>query len=177
MSDYLLDTNILSYWYNDRCPQHKRVVAHVEAVCQGDPQTPYIPRLFISAVTVGEIVYGHRYATKPNASEQKKYREFVHQQCPESLDIDSHVSEYYGELKAWLMNKFAPKTMRTRAKRLGQLEDPATTEKLGVQENDVWIAAQAMTLNLVLVTNDSRGNFGRLQRRFARILRVENWAK
>jgi len=177
LSDYLLDTNILRYWYDPTCSEHKNVLTHVEAVCQSDPQTLYIPRLFISAATVGEIEFGHRYAPTQNPTEQAKYLKFVRQQCPQSLDIDSHVSKYYGELKAWLMNKFAPRTLRTRPKRLKQLVDPVTTEELGVQENDVWIAAQAMTLNLVLVTNDSRGYFGELQRHFAPTLQVENWAK
>ncbi len=177
MSDYLLDTNILRYWYDTDCPEHKNVLAHVRAVRQPDPQTQYVPRLFVSVITVGEIEYGHRYATTPNASEQSKYQAFVREQCPERLDIVTHVGEHYGELKAWLMSNFSPRTMRTRATRLKQLVDPATTEELGVQENDVWITAQAITFNLVLVTHDSRGNFGRLQRQFALELRVEDWAR
>ena len=80
-------------------------------------------------------------------------------------------------MKAWLMNSFSPKTMRTKAKRLKQLVDPATTEELGVQENDVWIAAQAMTFNLVLVTHDHKGYFGKLQKKFAPELQVEDWAR
>jgi len=177
VSDYLLDTNILRYWYDDRCPEHTKVLAHVQAVRQPDPQTSYIPRLFISAVTVGEIEYGHRYVLNPDRAEQAEYVAFVRRQCPESLEIDSHVSEYYGELKAWLMSTFAPKAMRTKARRLGQLVHPTTVEPLGIEENDVWIAAQAITFGLVLVTNDTRGRFGELQRHFARTLRVENWAK
>jgi len=177
VSDYLLDTNILSYWYNDRCPQHKKVLAHAGAVRQPDPETQYVSHLFISAITLGEIEYGRRYALKPNSPEQAEYMEFVHQQCPVALDIDSHVCEHYGELKAWLMKTFPPDGMRRRATKLKQLEYPTTTQKLGVEENDVWIAAQAITLNLVLVTNDTRGRFGELQRQFAPALQVENWAK
>ena len=178
MSDYLLDTNILRYWYDTGCPEHAKVLANVRAVRHPDPQTQYVPRLFVSVITVGEIEYGHRYAPTPNVSDQLKYCAFVRQQCPAPLEIITHVSRYYGELKAWLMGNFCPKTMRTRATRLKQLVDPATTEQqLHVQENDVWIAAQAMTFNLVLVTHDSRGNFGRLQRQFTPELRVEDWAR
>ena len=177
MSDYLLDTNILRYWYDDRCSQHDKVLARVQAVCLPDPQTQYIPRLFVSVVTMGEIEYGHRYAPKPDRAKQLKYQEFVRQQCPEHLEIIAHVADAYGKMKAWLMNNFAPKTMRTKAKRLEQLVNPITTEKLGVQENDVWIAAQAMTFNLVLITHDHKGNFGKLQRKFAPELQVEDWAR
>ena len=177
MSDYLLDTNILRYWYDDRCSQHAKVLARVQTVCQPDPETQYVPRLFVSVVTMGEIEYGHRYAKRPNVSEQAKYQTFVRQQCPEPLEIITHAAESYGEMKAWLMNSFSPKTMRTRAARLKQLIDPATTEELGVQENDVWIATQAMTFNLVLVTHDHKGNFGKLQKKFAPELQVEDWAR
>jgi len=177
VSDYLLDTNILRYWYDDNYSEHEKVLARVQAVSTPDPDTQYVPRLFVSVVTMGEIEYGHRYTEKPSISEQSKYLAFVREQCPEPLEVVTHVTEYYGMLKAWLMNNFSPRTMRGKAARLRQLVDPTTTEKLGVQENDVWIAAQAMTFNLVLVTHDHRGNFGKLQRKFEPELQVEDWAE
>jgi len=177
MSDYLLDTNILRYWYDTDCPEHENVLGRIEAVCVLDPETQYVPRLFVSVVTMGEIEYGHRRTPKPNVSKQREYMTFVRERCPEPLDILTHVAEYYGVLKAWLMNKFSPLTMRTKAARLRQLVDPATTEELGVQENDVWIAAQAMTFDLVLVTHDHKGYFGKLQRKFEPELQVEDWAR
>ena len=177
MSDYLLGTNILRYWYDDRCLQHAKVIARVQAVCRPDPEKQYIPRLFVSVVTMGEIEYGHRYAPAPNVSEQSKYHAFVREQCPEPLEVITHAAEHYGVMKAWLMNNFSPKTMRSGAARLKQLIGPATTEELGVQENDVWIAAQAMTFNLVLVTHDHKGNFGKLQKKFAPELQVEDWVR
>ena len=59
MTDYLLDTNILTYWYNARCPQNKNVIRKIEQVRQPDPQTGYVSRLFISVVTLAEVEYGH----------------------------------------------------------------------------------------------------------------------
>ena len=175
MPDYLLDTNIVKYWYDDTSPQHANVLARVQTVRQPCPLTQYVPRLFISVVTLGEIEYGHRVTLKPDTTKQAEYMAFVREQCPQRLEITSHVAGYYGELKAWLFNNFSDKRKRTRAKRLNELVDPTTGSKLGVEENDIWIAAQAITFNLVLVTNDSRGNFGRLQRHFATMLRLENW--
>ena len=176
MPDYLLDTNIVRYWYDTRCPEHAKVLARVQTIRQSDPQTQYVPRLFISVVTVGEIEYGHRVTATPNVSKQFEYLTFVREQCPEPLDIIAHVGEHYGELKAWLMNNCSPKWMRTRARRLKELVDPTTAEELGADENDLWITAQAMTFNLVLVTHDSGGHFGNLLRQFATTLRVEDWA-
>jgi len=171
--DYLLDTNIVSYWYYSRCPEHPKVLAHVKAVRKPDPQTHYVPRLFISVVTLGEIEQGHRSARTPNASVQSEYMTFVREECPEPLEITKHVAVPYGDLKAWLFDQ----KKRTRIERAKQLVDPASARELEADENDIWIAAQAMTLNLVLVTHDSRGRFGELQRQFATTLRVEDWTR
>lgn len=177
MPDYLLDTNIVSYWYDSSRPEHLKVLAHVKAVRQPDPQTQYIPRLFISVITLGEIEQGHRSAQTPNASVQSEYMTFVREQCPEPLEITTHVSDPYGQLKAWLFNKFSDKKKRTRTERAKQIVDPMPARELGADENDIWIAAQAMTLNLVLVTHDTDGHFGELQRQFATTLRVEDWTQ
>ena len=173
MPDYLLDTNILSYWYDSRRPEHPKVLAHVKAVRQPDPQTQYVPRFFISVVTLGEIEQGHRSAQTPNASVQSEYMTFVREQCPEPLEITKHVAPQYGDLKAWLFDK----KKRTKSERAKQLVAPASARELHADENDIWIAAQAMTLNLVLVTHDSRGRFRELQRHFAKMLRVEDWTQ
>ncbi len=55
MADYLLDTNILRYWYDTACGEHVKVAGWVNAARQPDPQTNYVSRLFVSVVTLGEI--------------------------------------------------------------------------------------------------------------------------
>jgi predicted nucleic acid-binding protein len=171
--NYLLDTNIVSYWYDDHCKEHAKVLARVQAVCQTDPQTKYVSRLFISVVTLGEIEQGHRSAPAPNASVQAEYMAFVREQCREPLEITKHVAVPYGDLKAWLYDQ----KKRTKIERAMQLVDPASAKELLADENDIWIAAQAMTFNLVLVTHDSRGHFGELQRQFVTTLQVEDWTQ
>ena len=171
--NYLLDTNIVSYWYDDRCREHAKVLARVQAVCQSDPQTKSVSRLFISVVTLGEIEQGHRSAPTPNASVQAEYMAFVRDECQEPLEITKHVAVPYGDLKAWLFEQ----KKRTKIERAMQLVDPASAKELHADENDIWIAAQAMTLGLVLVTHDSRGKFRELQQHFAPTLRVEDWAR
>ena len=176
MPDYLLDTNIVSYWYDTCCAEHPKVLAHVKSVRHPDPETQYVPRLFISVVTLGEIEYGHRVLATRNVAKQSEYMAFLREQCPEPLEIITHVSANYGELKAWLFNGFSERRKRTKLRRAKESVDPTTGKELGVDENDIWIAAQAMTFDLVLVTHDTRGSFGRLQRHFAPTLRVEDWA-
>jgi len=174
--DYLLDTNILRYWYDTRCVEHPRVVRRVKAARQPDPQTHSMSRLFVSVVTLGEIEYGHRVTHAPDPAKQAAYAKFVREQCPVAVEITKHVAEQYGEMRAWLFNKFGPIAKKSKTKRAEELVNPATGKELGIDENDIWIAAQAMTHNLVLVTHDSRGNFGEVLRQFAPALTVGDWA-
>jgi tRNA(fMet)-specific endonuclease VapC len=78
----------------------------------------------------------------------------------------------YGDLRARLFEKFAPKKRRRKGLRPEELVDPVTAKELGIQENDLWIAAQAIERNLVLVTNDA---MARIQE-VASELKVEDWA-
>ena len=178
MVAYLLDTNIVSFWYDDHRAEHANVVGHVEAARQPDPKG-YIPRLFISVVALGEIEFGHKVAPTPDHQAQAQYLEFVRNEVPETLEITAHVSESYGALKAWLFENFRdPKKTRKRL-RLEQLVSPIAARELGADENDLWITAQAMYHELVLVTHDSHGHFGEMLQHFAKKLRirVEDWAQ
>ena len=100
---------IVRYWYDTDRPEHGKVIARVQNVRHPNPQTQYVPRLFTSVVTIGEIEYGHRVTTTPDASKQSEYLKFVNEQCPERLDITRHVGEQYGTLRAWLFNTFSDK--------------------------------------------------------------------
>ena len=176
MADYLLDTNILRYWYDISCDEHARVVSRVNAARQPDSQTNYVSRLFVSVVTLGEMEYGHRVVQVPDAAKQAAYAKFMREQCPVAIEMTEHVAERYGEMRAWLFNNCGPRAKRSKAKRAEELVNPTTGKELGIDENDLWIAAQAMTHNLVLVTHDSRGNFGKVLKQFAPALTVEDRA-
>ena len=127
----------------------------------------YVSRLFVSVVTLGEIEYGHRVAHAPDPAKQAAYAKFVLDQCPVAVELTKHVAEQYGEMRAWLFNNLGPIAKRSKATRAEELVNPATGKELGIDENDIWIAAQAMTHNLVLVSHDSRGNFGKVLSQFA----------
>jgi hypothetical protein len=190
VADYLLDTNVISHWYDaihdgrsSPAAACHRVLENIARVRMPDPQTGYIPRFFVSFITKGEMEFAARASTTPD-KQNKDYairdadkQRFLREQCPVELEWDHHVPEAYGELKAWVFEKCGPRVLRSKANRFKQLTDPVTATALDIGDNDLWIAAQAMTHDLVLVTQDRRGNFGKLLTQFASSLRVEDWAK
>lgn len=85
--------------------------------------------IYVSEITMGELFYG-----TANSKRKQENRRIYLSFCEElyRVPIDAHISEVYGSVKADL-------------RKTGNL----------IPENDIWIAATAIALNLVLVTNDS----------------------
>jgi tRNA(fMet)-specific endonuclease VapC len=52
---YLVDTNIVVYWFDARRPQYECVVRHIQELPEATP-------LMISAITLGEIEFGLQVA-------------------------------------------------------------------------------------------------------------------
>ena len=163
MHGYLLDTNIVAYWFDTRRPQHERVAQRIQELPETTP-------LMISAITLGEIEYGLQ-VSKVNTLEQEVFRAFIHTNLPMVLDVTKTTRIYYGALRADVFEKYAPNAKRRSGLRPEQLIDPVTSQELGIQENDLWIAAQALEYNLVFVTNDKMERI----RDVCEDLRVENW--
>ena len=176
MQDYMLDTNIIAFWFDTARPEHSKVVARVNAARRPGPQTNYVSHLYVSVITLGEIEYGHRVAFTPDLAKQAAYSKFVQEQCPDAREITKHVASQYAELRGWLFNNCAPKGKKSKTKRAEELVYPTTGRELGIDENDIWIAAQAKAHNLVLVTHDSKYNFVNMLNQFASTLQVEDWA-
>ncbi|UCE58409.1 MAG: PIN domain-containing protein [Phycisphaerales bacterium] len=166
MDGYLLDTNIVKYWHDTRCPEHGLVAARVE---QLDERAP----LYVSVITLGEIEFGHRAESPITTESQREFSSFVSERLPDRLKVDRHSVSHYGDLRARLFEKYAPIGKRAKVKRPEQLIDPVTAKTLGIQENDLWIAAQALERNLVLVTHDKMDHI----RKVASELRIEDWAE
>jgi len=166
MRGYLLDTNIIEFWFNSNKnkQKHDSVLRRIDAL---DPNTP----LATSVVVLGEIEYG--YESAPHRREHVgKVLRFVQTQLPRILKVTLPTAQAYGQLRAALFDKYAPKKDR-KGLRPEQLTDPITSKELGIQENDLWIAAQALERNLVLVTDDKMDRI----RTVAQKLKLENWAR
>lgn len=136
-------------------------------------QIPADAPIVISAITLGEIEYGHKVAAPAGPTQiQRDFIAFVQKNFPLSIPITDMTTFSYGIIRARLFERFAPKKKKRKGLRPEQLLDPLTSRVLGIQENDLWIAAQALERNLVLVTNDSIGRV----KEVVPELQVENWS-
>ena len=169
MRDYLLDTNIWAYWFDPKnySEQHANIQERLKNL-------PSFARLNISVISCGEIDYGNSVNQKKELSRKAEFRKFIDGVAPWLVSIERHTAKTYGELRARLFEKYAPKNKRTKGLRPEQLIDPVTSLELGIQENDLWITAQAATFNLTLVTNDQKMNH--IHEIAGKSLHVDNWA-
>lgn len=139
---HILDTNAFRWWVDAANPHHAEAVARITEL--GDTF------VFLSTITAGEVEFG---LARPHNLDQEIVRS-IRQGLSrfKILEIDRHVTECYGRLRAWLLERFRPERRKIRS--LSQLSDPVTDLELGIQENDLWLVSQAITNDLVLVTGD-----------------------
>ncbi|MBW8014621.1 MAG: type II toxin-antitoxin system VapC family toxin [Planctomycetes bacterium] len=161
MRDYLLDTNIWGYLFNSKkYPQeHATILKRLNNLTSDN-------KLSISIISWGEISVGLPRDIPRN------HLKFITAVNPLRIGLDTHVAEKYGELRGLLVkaNKF-PK--RIKGLNHEQLVDRFTWLEVGSLENDLWIAAQAITLNLTLVTNDKMEHIKKIA---GESLHIDNWA-
>ena len=162
---YLLDTNLVSALWDRLHPQHDSARSHVEAF-GSDP-------VYVSVVTFAEIEYGLLTAPRISGTRQSMVRDAM-RAFRLVLDIGGHTYGCYADLRARLFGKYSPKDGRGRlkAKRVADLWERTPDKLLGIQENDLWLAGQAMERDLVLVTSD---RMTRIIEVAASDLRVQKW--
>ena len=105
MRCYLFDTNIWSDWYRK---DHDIIgkVGHLE-------KSDHIIR---ASVVWGEAVYGANVQSTGNSFDFSKYSQLIEtNSLPIICKIDKHTAQIYGELRAKLFEKCAPKVKRTNA--------------------------------------------------------------
>ncbi len=175
MRDFLLDTNTIRYWYDTECPEHSAVISNVNALrVVASGQHPE-PKFVISVISLGEINFGLRVQKSELAAHSTANRKFVEEQLPTAWDVTADATEAYGELRARLFDRYAPGAMRKSGKRPEQLINPATALSLQIQENDLWICAQAVAHGFVLVTNDRMRAIREVSGSMQSPLLLQNW--
>jgi tRNA(fMet)-specific endonuclease VapC len=165
---YLLDTQTLCYWFDRHDPRFSKVNAAVNRLPSDAP-------LYVSAVTLGEICYGHAANPSGAGVKRSEFELFIHTKLPQPLEISHHTSEPYGKVRGLLVDRFPPSGGWTKKRRAEQMTDPVTGRELGIDENDLWIVAQAIERGLVLATADRMVRIRDAVAALYPLFTIENW--
>jgi len=154
---FLLDTSVASVAASPSSPKY----AAVQSFLNGAPL--FADQLFLSVVTIAEVQAGHQLlphrlpAPSAESIEVVRQRMLLISQLGTILPVTTHVAHEHARLKIAYALKFAPNMARRGALKSKPVElwhEGLTAGSLQVTENDLWIAATAITHDLMLLTAD-----------------------
>ena len=154
---YLLDTSVASVAATPSSPKH----VAVQSFLNGTPM--FADELFLSTVTIAEVQLGlHLLPHKlPAPSAQSiadvRQKALLIGQLGTILPVTTHIAHDHARLKIAYALQFAPNMLRRGALKGKPVElwhEGLTAGSLQVTENDLWIAATAITHGLILLTAD-----------------------
>ena len=155
---FLLDTSAISSLSNQRHALHARAIAFKDANV-GQEQ-----RLFICVISLSEMQFGLSLyeGRSPRTSEANldtvRRRINAAGRLSDPLEVTRHVAIEQGRLRSKWAWKVAPNKAAQGSKLKGippeRWSDDWPASELQITENDIWIAAMAITHDLTLVTGD-----------------------
>jgi tRNA(fMet)-specific endonuclease VapC len=160
---YLLDTNAVS----GLASGHPRITDRFAALPDGTP-------LHISVIVLGENEFGSRITTSTDLQVRDDDARWINNLFPFPLPITRHTVQHYGDIRAQLFRDYPPKGKKQNHPE--RCHDTVTGSDLGIDENDLWMAAQAIEHNLVMVSHD-KGLLERIRGSSGKLLDVEDWEK
>ena len=150
MDGYLLDTYILSILLD---PAHPKQLLVSNAIASLDPTAPK----YLSVVALGELIYGERLIFVFTSKSPRNLAAKIQQaQTYPLLNVTKHTAAEYGELKSILANAYFTNLQNRRPRWLENWIDQVSGQMLQVDENDLWMCAQARERNLVFVSTDAK---------------------
>jgi tRNA(fMet)-specific endonuclease VapC len=146
---YLLDTCFISALLNGHHENYENARRAEEAIENGAPR-------YVSRITIAELSFGcllDQAATgrpPPNASEVlRRAQEYI------MREVTKHTATEYAQLKTKIATTYLTTFLRSNRPRwIDQWPARVRGETLQIDENDLWICAQALEHNLVLLTTD-----------------------
>jgi len=154
LDGYLLDTCLLSALLDPTKVNHAAVCSAVDNLEEAAPK-------YVSVITLAELRFGIRLAALRGDKNTERLDKIVHTaKTHPPLNVTKHTAEEYGFIKAELANKYLDKALRRdgRPRWIEEWVDKATGQKLQIDENDLWLCAQAKERNLVLLTAENKIN-------------------
>ncbi len=146
MDTYLLDTNLVSVLYDARRPNHPTIRQAVAALPPKSAQ-------LVSVVTIGELRFG--LALSRAAGQPLTHIETCLARTEEHplAQITRHTADAFAMVKSSVA--LARLDVRRRIPRWVEgWTDRVTGQQLQIDENDLWVAAQAVERNYVVLTSD-----------------------
>lgn len=146
-----MDTSVLSAHLDSGHRDHDYIREHVR-------QLEGRATVFLSAISLAELDFGVNLAEsfghnrlpslKKTIDAARRYR---------VLDVSHHTAAVYADLKAALARKYLAKaSARSRPRWIEDWIDKTTGKMLQIDENDLWICAQAKERGFSVCTVDRR---------------------
>jgi predicted nucleic acid-binding protein len=158
MDQIIFDTNFVSVLFDARRPNHEAARRRAQEFAESD-------LVYLSAVVLGELRYGMEAASRAG-QDIAHIRDTLRRAANYPLaEVGRHTAEAYGEVKARLAEHYLDLSRRT-PRWLEDWQERGSAKTLQVDENDLWIVAQAIERDYLLVTSDLR-----LAERFAPAIR------
>lgn len=155
---YLLDTSVVSDIVNASSSRHKAAVQFIQ------DNRLFEDQIYISLVTIAEMKFGREVFSlrtpppKPNDLVLLDEKILSAEKFTTTLEISRHVASDYAKLRAAYAKGIAPNLINN-----GKLKSlpperwagqSLSAGQLQITENDLWIAATAITYDFELVTCD-----------------------
>lgn len=151
MNAYILDTSVLSPLLDTGHRRHTYIRQSIGQLQQN-------AAIFLSVASLAELRYGVDLAATFGHARLPVLRQaLVDARRYPALEITHHTAAAYAELKVALARKYLPNARaRGRPRWVEDWVDKNTGQKLQIDENDLWMCAQAKERDLPLCTADGR---------------------
>ena len=148
METYLLDTSALSPLVDASHNKHARATVLIQRLAPSP--------IFVSVLALAELRFGldlyERSQGMPLPNAQQMLSAAQGYEC---LDVGHHTAAEYASIKAAVALRYLPNvTKQCRKKWVEDWVNQFTGKKLGIDDNDLWICAQACEVNFTLIADD-----------------------
>lgn len=154
---YLLDTSIISDIVNSASKRHKAATDFLDA------NKLFLDQIYICVFSLGEMRFGREVypylgsTPTPEQMDAMDKRIESAEALSAPLEISRHVAADYARLRAAYAKGVALKLLQSKklkSKPPERWQQDAPAGELQITENDLWIAAVAVTYDFMLVTAD-----------------------
>ena len=143
-----MDTSALSPLVDSSHPKHGFATTLVASL-SGSP-------IYVSGLALAELAFGFALWEKAHGTKMPNAEQILRDaKSYPQLWIGRHTAAEYASLRATIAMFYLPNVTRQyRKKWVEDWVDQYTGKKLGVDENDLWICAQALEMNFTLIADD-----------------------